>query len=214
MLFIGTPLYDNKVTVQYMHGMVQTAHVLQSHGLASQYAMEQSSYIAVNREKLVRRFLKTDCQFFMFIDADTAFTALDVLNLLAADVPIVSGLYRYRTNVHKGVIPHCFRAVDGSPIDVNSSELQECGFLPTGMMLIRREVFEKMYRQHEYIFDQGFKDMSWFKDTFDFQDETIQSDFEGEDICFSRLWRAMGGKLYVKADVKVGHVGVHNYTEF
>jgi hypothetical protein len=197
-----------------MHGMIQTAHVLQSHGLSSQYAMEQSSYIAVNREKLVRRFLKTDCQFFMFIDADTAFTAGDVLALLAADVPIVSGLYRYRTKVTEGGIPHCFRDPQGKPIDVNSNELQECGFLPTGMLLIRREVFEKMYRQHEYVFDQGFKDMSWFKKVYDFADETVQSDFEGEDIHFSRLWRDMGGKLYVKADVKVGHVGVYNYNEF
>jgi len=214
MLFIATPLYENKVTVQYMHGMMQTAHVLQTHGLASQYAMEQSSYIAVNREKLVRRFLKTDCQFFLFIDSDTAFTAQDVMGLLAANVPVVSGLYRYRVQTTEGAIVHCFRDPQGKPIDVNSTELQECAFLPTGMLLIRREVFEKMYRQHDYIFDQGFKDTSWFKAVFEPSDDIVQSDFEGEDICFSRLWRDMGGKLYVKADIKVGHVGTHNYREF
>lgn len=214
MLFIATPLYENKVTVQYMHGMIQTSHVLQMHGMPSQYALEQSSYIAVNREKLVRRFLETNCQFFLFVDTDTAFTAQDVLALLAADVPVVSALYRYRVKANEGAIVHCFRDVDGKPIDVNSTELQECAFLPTGMLMIRREVFEKMYRQHEYIFDQGFKDTSWFRAVFEESDDTIQSAFEGEDICFSRLWRDMGGKLYVKADVKVGHIGTFDYREF
>lgn len=214
MLFIGTPLYENKVTVQYMHGMIQTAGLLQSHGLSCQYALEQSSYIAVNREKLVRRFLKTDCKFFLFADSDTAFTAQDVMALLAADVPVVSALYRYRVKANEGAIVHCFRDIHGKPIDVDSSELQECAFLPTGMLMIRRHVFEEMYRQHEYIFDQGFKDTSWFRAVFEESSDTVQSDFEGEDICFSRLWREMGGKMYVKADVKVGHIGTFDYRQF
>lgn len=214
MLFIATPLYENKVTTQYMHGLVQTANVLQSHGLAVQYALEQSSYIAVNREKLVRQFLKTDCQFFLFVDTDMAFTAQDVLALLAADVEVVSGLYRYRAHTLPGAVVHCFRDIHGKPINTEASELQECGFLPTGMLMIRRSVFEKMYRQHEYIFDQGFKDTTWFRALFEPTDDDIQSDFEAEDIFFSRLWRQMGGKMFVLASVKVGHVGTHNYRTF
>lgn len=214
MLFIATPLYENKVTTQYMHGLIQTAGLLQARGLAVQYALEQSTYVAVNREKLVRRFLKTDCQFFLFADSDTAFTAQDVLALLAADVPVVSALYRYRVKTNQGAIVHCFRDVKGNPINVNSTELQECAFLPTGMLMIRREVFEKMYRQHEFIFDQGFKDTSWFRAVFEASDDEVQSAFEGEDICFSRLWREMGGKMYVKADVKVGHIGTFDYRQF
>ena len=215
MLFIATPLYENKVTTQYMHGMIQTASLLQSHGLAVQYALEQSTYIAVNREKLVRRFLKTDCQFFLFLDTDMAFKAVDVLALLSADVDVVSALYRYRAETTKGATVHCFRNPEGKPIDVTAAGLQECAFLPTGMLMIRREVFERMYRQHEYIFDQGFKDTSWFQAVFEPSEEgDIQSDFEGEDIHFSRLWRTMGGKMYVKADVKVGHVGTFEYSSF
>jgi hypothetical protein len=215
MLFIATPLYENKVTTQYMHGLIQTANLLQSKGLAVQYALEQSTYIAVNREKLVRRFLQTNCEMFMFIDTDMAFTALDVIQLLAADVDVVSALYRYRVETIAKATVHCFRDTEGKPIDVNSSELQECGFLPTGMLMVRRSVFERMYRTHDHIFDQGFKDTSWFKALFEPSDPgDVMSDFEGEDICFSRLWRNMGGKMYVKADVKVGHVGAKDYRSF
>ena len=109
--------------------------------MASQYALEQSSYIAVNREKLVRRFLKTDCQFFLFVDSDTAFTAEMSWHCSRLTCQIVSALYRYRVKADEGAIVHCFRDVNGKPIDVNSTELQECAFLPTGMLLIRRQVF-------------------------------------------------------------------------
>jgi hypothetical protein len=215
MLFIATPLYENKVTSQYLHGLMQTAQALGARGIAVQYDFEQSTYIAVNREKLVRRFLKTDCLFLLFVDSDTAFTARDVATLIASNVDVVSALYRYRADTVPGATVHCFRGIDGKPIDVESSELQECGFLPTGMLLIRREVFERMYRQHEYIFDQGFKDTTWFRKVFEPTDPfDPMSDFEGEDICFSRLWREMGGKMYVRADVKVGHIGTRDYREF
>ena len=213
MLFIATPLHENKVTIQYLHGLIQTSNLLRMHGMAAMYSFEQSAYIAVNREKLVRKFLKTNCLYLLFIDTDMSFSAQDVLSLLAADVQVVSALYRYRTHVSPGGIVHCFRDVHGKPIDTNSTELQECGFLPTGMLLIRRDVFERMYEQHEHIFDQGFRDTTWFKDLSEIEDG-VQEGFEGEDICFSRLWRTMGGKLYVKTDVKVGHIETHNSTEF
>jgi hypothetical protein len=210
MLFIGTPLYDNRVCSQYLHGLVQTIDVLRSHGLPSEYALEQGTYIAINREKLVRRFLKSQCQFFLFIDSDTAFTPLDVLALLSSDVDVVSGLYRYRVQVQPSVTPHCFRDLNGEPIDVNSPDLQECEFVPTGMLLIRRSVFEKLYESYEYLFNQGFHGKSVLRHKPQTTDEVILK-FEGEDEYFSRIWREAGGKVHVNCNVKVGHIGERDY---
>jgi len=41
-------------------------------------------------------------------------------------------------------------------------------------------------------------------------DEVILK-WEGEDEYFSRIWREAGGKLYVNAAVKVGHIGERDY---
>lgn len=208
MLFIGTPLYENKVCTQYLHGMMQTMSLLQSRGLRMQYAMELGTFTAINREQLVRQFLKTDCQFFLSLDADTAFTPKDVLALLAADVEVVSGLYRYRQPVPPHRPNHCFVDLNGKPIDTTSEELQECEFVPGGFLLIRRSVFEKLYETNKYVFNQGFLlpeeegGTEW---------QQIASAFEGEDRFFSRIWRETGGKLYVKADVKLGHIGECHY---
>ncbi len=215
MLFIATPLYANSVCSEYLHGMLQTVSLLGSKGMAVQYAFERGTYIAINREKLVRRFLKTDCQFMLFIDGDTAFQALDVIRLLSADVDVVSGFYRYRIGVKPGITNHCFRSANGRAIDVldrNSETLQECGFLPTGMLLIRRSVFERLYEKHEYVFDQGFRDTAWFQALFKAGErEDVATNFEGEDVHFSKIWREMGGQLFVKAGVQVGHVGERVY---
>lgn len=215
MLFIATPLYDNRVCAEYLHGMLQTLSLLGSKGMPVQYAYERGTYIAINREKLVRRFLKTDCQFMLFIDGDTAFQALDVIRLLSADVDVVSALYRYRISVPSGVTNHCFRTLEGQAIDVLKTDdetLQECGFLPTGMLLIRRRVFERLYERHEHVFDQGFRDTAWFQALFKANErEDIATNFEGEDVHFSKLWRDMGGQLFVKAGVQVGHVGESVY---
>jgi hypothetical protein len=175
-----------------------------------EYAFEQGTFTAINREKLVRRFLESKCQFFLSLDADTAFTPIDVLALLSSDVEVVSGLYRYRVQVKPGVIPHCFRTPTGENIDINSPELQECEFVPGGMVLIRRSVFEKLYKLHDHVYDQGYRAKNTLLQKPQTTDEVILK-FEGEDEYFCRIWREAGGKLYVNCNVKLGHIGERDY---
>jgi hypothetical protein len=215
MLFIGTALYDNRVPVEYLHGLMQTANVLNSHGLVMEYAFERGTYIAINREKLVRRFMNTDCQFFLFIDADSVFTPQDVLGLLSSlslTVNVVSGLYSYRAKTDK-IVKHCFRDLNAEPIDLSEEapELQECSFVPTGMLMIQRNVFEQLYAKHEFIFDQGFKGTDYNKALWNNDGDEIMRRFEGEDINFCRIWREMGGKVFANTSVKIGHLGEYVY---
>ncbi len=106
---------------------------------------------------------------------------------------------------------HSFRTPEGAAIDSDSSELQECGYLPSGMLLIRRSALEQLYKKHEHIFDQGFRDTRWFQNIHGTGKEPVLDAFEGEDVHFSKLWRDLGGKMYVLANVKVGHVGEYVY---
>jgi hypothetical protein len=214
MLFIATPLYENKVSVQYMHGLIQTLSVLREHGINAQYSLLTGTQIAVNRERLVREFLKTNCPYFIFIDADMTFTPADILDLLASDVDIVSGLYRYRVPIKHDLPVHCFRYTNGKPVntDKNAPALQECGFVPTGILLIKRTVFETLYKKHEYLFDQGFRDTLWFQKLFTgMPEDKILSEFEAEDVHFSKLCIDAGIKLYVKVAVRAGHIGEQIY---
>jgi hypothetical protein len=191
---------------------MQTANLLGTHGLGMQYAFEFGTYIAINREKLVKRFMASNAQFLLFLDGDTVFQAQDVLALLAADVDVVSGLYRYRQRVPPGMAEHSFRDAEGKAVRIDlAAELQECALVPTGMLLIRRSVFERLYTKHRFVFDQGFRaPRDEIADLFETEDEIAES-FEGEDTHFCRIWREMGGQIFVKPSVRLGHLGEHEY---
>jgi hypothetical protein len=212
MLFVATPLRENKVSSQYIDGLMQTSYALNRHGMSLEYAFELGTQIAINREKLVRRFLKTSCQFLVFIDSDMVFTAKDVLTLLGAEVDIVSGFYRSRIHIPENIPNHSFRDINGKPISSESkTELQECSFIPTGIMMIRRTVFEQLYTKHQFVFDQGFRDTEYFRLLCGDDEDEVMTGFEGEDVHLCRIWREMGGKLFVKTSVRLDHLGEHAY---
>lgn len=212
MIYIATPLYENKVWVPFMHGFMNTVHEFTVRGMSIEYSFQTGTYIAMNRENLTRSFLKTNCQFLLFIDSDIAFKPTDIFELLASDVDVVSGIYRFRTPVPEGhPTTLSVRLKGGGYLKFPSEEearnspdaLQECEFVPGGMLMIRRNVIERLYNNHRYIFNQGF-DLS--KDT-----GIIEEDFVGEDVHFCNIWREMGGKLWANTRVRVGHLGEFEY---
>ena len=213
MLFIATPIYLDTIHVAYLHGFTQTLNALYKQGISVEYGFQTGTYIAMNRENLVRRFLKTDCQFMLFVDSDMAFTALDVLNLLASNVDVVSGVYRYRVPIPVGH-KHRLTCVgkDKQEIDLASDQhMQKCDVIPGGMLLVRRSVFEKLYASGvKYIFDQGYS-FRFEQDHTSSEPSSIEDDFVGEDLHFCLIWRKLGGDLWVNTKVQPGHVGTFEY---
>jgi hypothetical protein len=140
----------------------------------------------------------------VYIDSDIAFKPTDILELMASEVDVVSGVYRFRTPVPEGhptTLP--VRLEGGGYLDLSLKQtLHECEFVPGGMLMIRRHVIERMYKEVPYIFTQGF-DMS--------KNESVEDDFVGEDVHFCKLWRSLGGKIHVNTRVRVGHLGEFEY---
>lgn len=205
MLFIATPLYESKVSIKYMNAVIQTAELFGQKGFGTEYCFEQGTYIGMNRERLARRFLKTSCAYMYFADADMTFTPMDVATLISSDVDLVSGIYTYRKEGSYG-IP--FIGANGKMLDLKGPTLQECLFVPTGSMLIKRTVIEQLYQKHEFLFDQGFR--KGRPNPF-FDVDPVSNNFEGEDVYFCKIWRELGGKLYANTEVRLGHIGEFEY---
>jgi hypothetical protein len=215
MIFIATPIYSDQVHAAFFQGFVQTADILGRQGIRIEYGLQSGTFTAMNRENLVQRFLKTHCQFLLFIDSDMAFTAQDVCHLLASDKEVVSGIYRYRVPVPTSQ-KHKLTCVgkDGAPIDlsVDGEVLQECDVVPGGMLLIRRNVIEELYASGlPYIYDQGYS-LKFDRPLPSREPGTVENDFVGEDLNFCMRWRDLGGKLWVNKLVQPGHVGAFTYT--
>ena len=160
-----------------------------------------SCLISLNRNIIVQRFLDTtvknekgeDFKYTHLFFLDSDMTVPDNLpRLLASNEDIISGLYYgvlispvTETNKVYGT------ALDfeGKYINKSQDKVVEAQRVPTGCLLVKREVFEKMPYPW-FIEDPGKK-----------VGESV-----GEDYNFSEKARALGYKVHVDCGVPFGHL--------
>ena len=154
------------------------------------YAVEGSG-IAQNYENMVRKFMEDEAvhwTHFLSVEDDMMFPPDGLHQLLRHDVPVVGA--NYSTN--KGN-PLRFTAGYTTPGDrfltrPESTGLEECGLLPQGFTLVKREVYEAITPP-------------WYM-------------APNQDYYFSRQATEAGFKLYVDHDLskRIRHIGPHLYT--
>jgi GT2 family glycosyltransferase len=164
----------------------EVKNVITTYSILTQLAMESAT----------EKFLKTDCDWLLFIETDMSHPEDTVERLLRHNLPVVSGvqtwkvkpftpmIYRYRPQVLWGVGEDTqektgpYQAVDEK--ELNGKLLQVDG-VATGCLLVKREVFEKIERP-------------WFSFT------------EGtQDFYFCRKVLAAGYPIYCDSSVQCGH---------
>ena len=159
---------------------------------------EVGHYIANNRNKLVERFLKTDCEWIFFIDTDTV-PPLNALDMMKHKLDICSGYYYQWSS--KQLIPLIFKRVKGRyrpdpgrPTDIpNVVEVDATG---AGCLLINRKVFENIEKPYFLTpcNDEGFV-------------------ISTEDIYFFRKAIKAGFKVHVDRSIVAGHIKTVDMSE-
>lgn len=102
----------------------------------------KGSLVAKNRDNAVLAAQGYKCEWLLFLDSDITFPADALERLLAHDKDIVGATYARRTPPHSNLA----KPKDGAPATV--SGLVEVDALPTGCLLIRMSVFEKLRRPY------------------------------------------------------------------
>jgi hypothetical protein len=171
----------------------------------------------------------------LFIDADIGFTWQNVERLLCADKDIACGIYP-RKHIYLEKIKKILEEnPDASPDDIEARALGynvnfddptnlqgENGFFKvneaaTGMMLVKREVFRKMFKkfpERKYESDQIVNGQSYKSDNcYDLfavgPYQTLdQKRYLSEDYYFSRLWtEECGGEIWADLSMPLTHFG-------
>ena len=231
-VFVATPMYGGQCFGFYTQSMMmlQLAMQQRSWHMASSF-MFNESLIERARNSLAHAFLKTDCTHLLFIDADIRFHAHEVMALFDADKDVICGIYPKKeinwqevTNaIGRGVAQDQLKHHTGSWV-VNLVDYQGTVTVPqnepieiwaggTGMMLIKREVFEKMkeivpkYRNDVVDLSGMNKPQEEIYQFFACSIEPETQRLLSEDYHFCRVWRGMGGKLYAAPWMNLGHVG-------
>ena len=209
-LFIATPCLDGNVNAHYTASLVRTMSALQQRGWRSpQIDFEiGNSLIADARNKLVARFLASDCSDLVFIDADLSWSPDDLLRLATIDAPFVAGVYQRKSRTKID-----FAVKFGPAIGMDAQRLIAVERVGTGFMRLRRDCLEKMVAAHASLrlTNPVARDDANFYALFD--TTIVDGQFIGEDFSFCDRWRALGGKVFIDPSIALAHHGAAVYDE-
>jgi hypothetical protein len=236
-LFLGTPMYGGSCLGMYMKSCLDLQTVCMQYGVELKFSfLFNESLIQRARNYIVDEFLRSDCTHMIFLDADIGFNAMDIIAMLALDKDIIGAPYPKKCikwdNIKK--------AITNNP-DITAGELEMLGgdivFNPvagtqsfsvteplevleigTGMMMIRRDVFEKFkiaYPQYEYTpdhvgtahFGGDRKIHSYFNVEIDEGSNRVLS----EDYHFCQQCRKTGIQVWMAPWMRTTHTGSYQF---
>lgn len=150
-------------------------------------------YLDDMRNKVVQDVLaQEDAEYLMFLDTDMTFPANTLEVLLGHDKDIVGCNYLRRRPPHNSTVV----GLDCRVIGTDHRGLEEVAAVPTGVVLIKREVLKKM-------------EFPWFLTVYRKHEDGKIVQY-GEDVTFCLQARNAGIKVWCdhELSLKVSHLGV------
>tara|TARA_R100001460_G_scaffold15717_2_gene34619 strand:+ start:1913 stop:2728 length:816 start_codon:yes stop_codon:yes gene_type:complete len=236
-LFVATPVHSD-VSMHYAQTMLELQKECMKRSMRIMFQMMKSSLVTQGRNLCVSYFLNTDFTHLLFVDSDIAFDPEAIFRLIELDKDIISIPYPMKTaqwdtlmqKIKSGFIKKdddCQHHIHQYPLLIkdNNQDIKinkgviEATHCPTGCMLIKRDVFDKLikaYPNREIVqkttIDGKYMDRPHFYNFFDTYYDSETKRYLGEDFAFCRLWSKIGGKLFCYIMSYITHVGEFQYT--
>jgi len=237
-LMVATPMYGGQCAGMFCKATNDLSTACAAYGISLRYYyLFNESLITRARNYCVDEFLRSDCDYLMFIDSDIGFDYKDVLTLLhfagRDEYDIITAPYPKKTiawekvkaavdlgyandnpfQLQEFVGDYVFNPVDGikSFSVTEPVEIKEGG---TGFMMIPRKTFEKYdeaYPELKYIPDHArTESFDGSREIMCYFDTVIDPDskrYLSEDYMFSQYARKAGMKIWMFPWMKLKHVG-------
>ncbi len=167
-----------------------------------------------NRDLLVRDFLNSSSSWMLCVDSDMEFNSGHVEKLVQLNVDFSFGTYRTKNPnevrlLRRGLLGSMPFYADKR---VTVEEYERCA---AGFVLLKRSVLERMWEAGkaagESYKDGGGSELVALWQTAGFVEDERGRVQETDDYAFCRRWRALGGRIFTRSDVVIGHVGHHVY---
>ena len=242
-IYVATPVH-NECSIHYTQALLKFQQACMMNGIMVSFSLLKSSLVTQGRNLCVSNYLNDPMNYthLLFIDSDIDFKFDTIIKMLKFDKEVIACPYPMK-HIHWEQIwerlelgkiktkEELMRAGFIYPIkmdnlmDENKKEISvvdgliEVSHAPTGCMLIKRQVFDKMIKAYpELKIDQDTivngktqknPNMYNFFDTI-FVPESKK--YYGEDFGFCRKWSLIGGKCYCYIDDYITHVGEYQYN--
>lgn len=224
-------MYGGMCSGEYAKSLMTEVSVIVAAGFEVTYAnTSNESLITRARNMLTHKFLVSDADYLLFIDADQSFRAQDILRMVAsgkeligAPVPMKSinwpAIKEAAVNGKENISDYSgvfnFNLLDNDEQQINPEVPFEVKYIGSGMMLIHRSVFDAIAPLVPvYKNNSSLESIKFGEDIIDYWNTSIDDDgiLLSEDYNFCKLWRSTGGKTYLDLMAKVSHIGTYIFN--
>jgi hypothetical protein len=234
-VMIGTPCYGGVVTHVYMHSLLELMGYAGRHEFSVGLWTTHSSLVPLARNNIVAGFLDSPAPtHLLFVDSDIAFKPEDVHRLLRFDQDFVAASYPIKNydwaraqerplqNGGPQQLGEAGLHFVGVPCRGGDQEVRD-GFVTAervgaGFMMLRRSAIERLvaaYPETKYksapTYPPALRTSDNQYDLFACGVDPDTGVYLTEDYAFCRRWRAIGGKIWLDMQTRLGHVGSHEF---
>jgi hypothetical protein len=230
-IFIATPMYGgiakNNYTISMQNLLVKLSQ--RGHSITTT-TIGNESLITRARNTLAHKFMSSDCDALLFIDADHGWDSDDVARMIEEGKDLIGAIYPMKglnwENIRAAVLAGKQNLEEYSGIfainllsesqEFNSQKPFKVKDIGTGMMFVTRKVFEdlkphcKQYKNNN-VGDTGVQFGEMVTEYF-----TTIIDEGGillsEDYAFCRMWQNIGGEVWSAPWVRITHSGDYNFA--
>lgn len=208
-VLLGTPCYDGKVGVGFLHSLLGTLHLASQNSIAI-YPVQVCHDALVQRARndLVKIALESECDDLIFMDADQEWNPEIIMRLLSHEVDVVGAPIIKKsmsiTDYNVKLLP------EGIPAPVN--HLLRVKAVGTGCLRISKKALQTVWDMSPEYENNG----TTCRMVFDVQ--VVDGQLISEDNIFCAKWRNTGERVWVDPALDLGHTGSHtwhgNFAEF
>ena len=212
-ILICIPSHSGFVHVNFMLSLMHSIqHILQKGMEFSLFFDVGKSGIDLPRSQAATYLLKSNHTHLMFLDDDMAWQPELIARMVELDCDIVGAPYRQKN----AEVIYNMRTSDGFDQSTENPALCSVHDIATGLLLIKRRVFEALKEQVDVVKDNATKeDIFMFFKHCVVRDPISEPDggmsYMSEDLYFCRIARDAGFQIFAYVDAETGHTGTTTF---
>ena len=234
-IFVATPVHS-ECSIHYTQALIELQKLCFSKNIPVTFQLMKSSLVTQGRNLCVASFLESNLTHMLFIDSDIYFHAESIIKMIEKDKDILSipyplksimwdkalerikaGQIKTMKDLKKAFNTYPMKLHNNNNVDIVDG-VMEVTHSPTGCMMIKRSVFDKMIKAYpdkgivqKTVINGQYVDKPNMWNFFDCIHDPVTKTYLGEDFSFCKLWTDIGGKCHAYIMDPIVHIGEHSY---